>query len=106
MYLIDSVVLITAKNSYYAFDLCPGFWNNLLDKHQGGLVHSLDRNRLTITRQVAFISVMKKADGKNRRCIIDVILSLNSLPLVTAELKPPHRPASSRCRQPIQKESR
>ena len=39
-------------------------------------------NRLTVTRQVAFNSVMKKADGKNRRCIIDVTLSLNGLPVV------------------------
>jgi type I restriction enzyme R subunit len=47
------------------------------------------RNRLTITRQVAFTSVMKKADGKDRRCIIDVTLSLNGLPVATAELKNP-----------------
>ena len=46
-------------------------------------------NRLTVTRQVAFTSVMKKADGNNRRCIIDVTLSLNGLPVVTAELKNP-----------------
>lgn len=46
-------------------------------------------NRLTVTRQVAFTSVMKKADGKNRRCIIDVTLSLNGLPVATAELKNP-----------------
>lgn len=44
-------------------------------------------NRLTITRQVAFTSVMKKADGQNRRCVIDVTLSLNGLPVATAELK-------------------
>lgn len=48
MYLIDSDVLITAKNSYYAFDLCPGFWKSLLDKHQNGQVHSLDRNRMEL----------------------------------------------------------
>lgn len=46
-------------------------------------------NRLTITRQVAFTSVMKNTDGKNRRCIIDVTLSLNGLPIATAELKNP-----------------
>ncbi|TPJ73041.1 DEAD/DEAH box helicase family protein [Mesorhizobium sp. B2-7-1] len=44
-------------------------------------------NRLTVTRQVAFISAMKKADGKNRRCIIDVTLAVNGLPVATAELK-------------------
>ncbi|MCA6111882.1 type I restriction endonuclease subunit R [Bradyrhizobium cenepequi] len=47
------------------------------------------RNRLAITRQVAFTSVMKKADGKNQRCIIDVTLSLNGIPVATAELKNP-----------------
>ena len=47
------------------------------------------RNRLTITRQVAFTSVMKRADGKNRRCIIDVTLAVNGIPVVTAELKNP-----------------
>lgn len=46
-------------------------------------------NRLTITRQVAFISVTKNADGRNRRCIIDVTLSVNGLPVATAELKNP-----------------
>ncbi|MGP4672216.1 type I restriction endonuclease subunit R [Agrobacterium salinitolerans] len=46
-------------------------------------------NRLTITRQVAFNSVMQGANGKNRRCIIDVTLSLNGLPVATAELKNP-----------------
>ena len=47
------------------------------------------RNRLTITRQAAFVSVMKKADGKNRRCIIDVTLAVNGIPVATAELKNP-----------------
>ena len=47
------------------------------------------RNRLTVTRQVAFTSVLGHADGKNRRCIIDVALSVNGIPVVTAELKNP-----------------
>ncbi len=45
------------------------------------------KNRLTITRQVAFTSVLKRPDGQNRRCIIDVTISLNGLPVATAELK-------------------
>ena len=47
------------------------------------------KNRLTITRQVAFTSVMKKTDGENRSCIIDVTLAVNGIPVVTAELKNP-----------------
>ena len=47
------------------------------------------RNRLTVTRQVAFTSVMKRANGENRRCVIDVTLAVNGIPVVTAELKNP-----------------
>ncbi|WP_431284500.1 type I restriction endonuclease subunit R [Humitalea sp. 24SJ18S-53] len=47
-------------------------------------------NRFTITRQVEFVSdVLKKPDGSKRRCILDVVLSVNGLPVVTAELKNP-----------------
>lgn len=46
-------------------------------------------NRLTITRQVAFSSGLKRPDGAHRRCIIDVTLALNGLPVVTVELKNP-----------------
>ena len=44
-YLVDSDVLITAKNLYYAFDLCPGFWKSLLHYHGEGRVFSVDRVR-------------------------------------------------------------
>ena len=47
-------------------------------------------NRLTITRQLAFTSnVLKRPDGTPRTCIIDVVLSVNGLPVVTVELKNP-----------------
>ncbi len=44
-YLLDSDVLITAKNLYYAFDICPGFWKSLLHHHREGQVFSVDRVR-------------------------------------------------------------
>jgi type I restriction enzyme R subunit len=47
-------------------------------------------NRLTITRQVAFASeILRHPDGAKRKCIIDVVLAVNGLPVVTAELKNP-----------------
>jgi hypothetical protein len=42
-YLLDSDVLITAKNRYYAFSICPGFWDSLLHAHRFGRLHSIDR---------------------------------------------------------------
>ena len=44
-YLLDSDVLITAKNLYYAFDICPGFWKSLLHYHAQDQVFSVDRVR-------------------------------------------------------------
>lgn len=47
-------------------------------------------NRLTVTRQVEFVSdVLKRPDGGKRKCIIDVVLAVNGLPVVTVELKNP-----------------
>ena len=63
------------------------FRPNTRMNHEAG--ENYAKNRLTITRQVAFTSVIKKADGKNRRCIIDVTLAVNGIPVVTAELKNP-----------------
>jgi hypothetical protein len=44
-YIVDSDVFISAKNAYYGFEICPGFWDSLIDHHQSGLVNSLDRIR-------------------------------------------------------------
>ena len=44
-YLVDSDVFITAKNLYYPFDICPGFWKSLLHHHRAGRVYSIDRVR-------------------------------------------------------------
>ena len=42
-YLLDSDVFIAAKNSYYAFAICPGFWDSLIHHHSEGNVCSIDR---------------------------------------------------------------
>ena len=57
--------------------------------HESPSAENYAKNRLTVTRQVAFTSVMKKPDGKNRRCVIDVTLAVNGIPVLTAELKNP-----------------
>jgi Domain of unknown function (DUF4411) len=41
-YLLDSDVLIRAKNDHYGFDLCPGFWDWLVLANGHGLVHSVE----------------------------------------------------------------
>ncbi len=49
-YLIDSDVLITAKNQYYAFAICPGFWDSILRHHSRKNIHSIDRVKQELLR--------------------------------------------------------
>ena len=44
-YVLDSDVFIAAKNSYYAFAICPGFWDSLIHHHNAGNICSIDRVR-------------------------------------------------------------
>lgn len=42
-FLVDANVLIAAHRSYYAFDLCPGFWQSIKDGFTAGRVFSTQR---------------------------------------------------------------
>lgn len=44
-YVLDANVFIEAHKRYYAFDICPGYWSALLNRHSGGRVCSIDRVR-------------------------------------------------------------
>lgn len=44
-YLIDSDVLIDAKNFYYGFDFCPAFWDWLIESNKAGKVFSIEKVR-------------------------------------------------------------
>lgn len=43
MYLLDSDVLIEAKNRHYGFEICPGFWEWLDRAHADGIVCSVEK---------------------------------------------------------------
>ena len=43
MYILDSDVMITAKNTYYDPNFCVGFWQCLIDQHLAGNVVSIDK---------------------------------------------------------------
>lgn len=63
MYLLDSNVLIDAKNRYYAFDVVPAFWEWLDRAHGEGVVASVGK---------VYEELMKKDDeltawAKDRR---------------------------------------
>jgi hypothetical protein len=42
-YLLDANTLIQAKNEYYAFDICPGFWEWIDIANASGDVSSIER---------------------------------------------------------------
>ena len=50
MYLVDSNVLIEAKNRYYAFDIAPGFWAWLEHAYLNSIACSIDPVREELIR--------------------------------------------------------
>lgn len=42
-YLLDSNVFIEAKQRYYEFSLCPGFWDWLAEANAAGRVYSIEK---------------------------------------------------------------
>ncbi len=49
-YLLDTNVLITAKNFHYGFDFCPAFWEWIEGQHRAGVVFSVEQVRVEIDR--------------------------------------------------------
>jgi len=44
-YILDANIFIEAKRRYYAFNLCPGFWDSLLHHNSMGNLESIDHVR-------------------------------------------------------------
>lgn len=42
-YLLDTDSLVTPKNSYYPMDLCPRFWDWILESNKGGILFSIQK---------------------------------------------------------------
>ena len=42
-YVLDANPFIEAKNRYYGFDICPGFWTSLISLHDAKQLVSIDR---------------------------------------------------------------
>ena len=42
-YILDADVFIAAKNSYYAFSICPGFWDSMIYHHKANNVFSIEQ---------------------------------------------------------------
>lgn len=49
-FVLDANVFIEAKDRYYGFDICPGFWNALIREHKSRNVCSIDRVRSELVR--------------------------------------------------------
>ena len=49
-YLIDAAVFIQAKNQYYAFSICPGFWDSLIGHFRVQNIFSIDHIREELMR--------------------------------------------------------
>jgi len=44
-FVLDANTFIEAKDRYYGFDICPGFWTSLITQHEAKRIVSIDRIR-------------------------------------------------------------
>lgn len=73
-YLLDANVFIQAKNQYYTFEICPGFWESLVLENKKNTISSIDRVKTEIDKgndelkdwanDAALKALFKKADDK------------------------------------------
>jgi len=50
IYVLDANVFIEAARRYYAFDIAPPFWENLIHHAQNGRIQSIDRIKKELER--------------------------------------------------------
>jgi hypothetical protein len=50
IYIIDTSILIEAKNRYYAFAICPGFWDALIYHNSQTTIQSIDKVKEEINK--------------------------------------------------------
>jgi hypothetical protein len=50
MFVIDTGVFIQAKQTYYAFDIAPRFWELLIEANNAGKIESIDRVQKELIR--------------------------------------------------------
>ena len=44
-FILDANVFIQAHRLYYSFDICPGFWDSIIQNYNNGLCVSIDKIR-------------------------------------------------------------
>ena len=62
-YILDANIFIEAKRRYYAFDLCPGFWDSLLHHCREGNLESIDRVKKELSEGDDLNEWKKQASG-------------------------------------------
>ena len=60
LYLLDANVFIEAKNRYYGFNFCPGFWDWLIRQNAVGKVASIDKVKGELLKQEDKLSAWAK----------------------------------------------
>lgn len=64
IYLLDANIFIQAKNEYYGFDLCPGFWDWLKQQNNQGKVFSIEPVQDELTKGDDDLAYWARTQGR------------------------------------------
>lgn len=82
-YLLDTNTLIQAKNEYYAFDLCPGFWHWIDVMNGAGRVFSIEAVLTEVRDGADELTIWANDRAENLFLAVDQATA-NALPQVAA----------------------
>ncbi|ASC73377.1 hypothetical protein XM38_043420 [Halomicronema hongdechloris C2206] len=88
-YLLDTNIFIQAKNDYYGFDLCPGFWAWLEQQNEANTVftHEVFNPRQPGRRKIKIPAVCHTFEVPYIR-IFEMLRKEGALFVLEAALKP------------------
>lgn len=85
-YILDTNIFIQAYRNYYAFDICPGFWDFISEKTREGVIFSIDWVRkelktgddldIWISKQVSNSAFLKSDDPKTLQKYAEIMQSV------------------------------
>lgn len=93
LYIVDSNVLITAKNIHYSMDFCEGFWEFISKAIQNDKIYIIDHiyKELTRTKEDELSSwiqenidkskILNTQDEETQKVYIDIVNHVNDNPL-------------------------
>src|ERR1700722_4657935 len=93
-FLLDTNTMIEAKNLYYRFGVCPGYWDWITRAHSAKSVYSIDKVKGELTIGTDDLSKWAAKQTADFFLPIDALATANAQQVSTWAVSRPYTPAA------------